>query len=256
MTASHRALPPTRGKALCLRGPEVKGFFPASECNLKDRDIPTMSTTIDDSLETRRSLLSRLRDLDDGESWRAFFDRYCRMLYNVARRAGCDDTDAQDVVQETIVAVAREMPRFVYDPGRGSFKQWLFRIVRRRIADHFRRAYRQPQRGPLSLDAMEEEDDPTLAFPAAATRELDLAWDEEWERSIFLAAVERVRATANPRHFQVFDYCVLKEWPAAKAAATLGLNAGQVYLARHRVSQAVKRAARQISDEQSRGVLM
>ena len=79
------------------------------------------------------------------------------------------------------------------------------------------------------------------------------AWDQEWERSVLDAAIAQVRAQANPKHFQVFDYCVLKEWPVAKVASTLGMNAAQVYLARHRVSQAVKRAARRIEGERMKG---
>src|SRR5678816_2584737 len=101
-----------------------------------------MSTSITDSLPTRQSLLSRLRDLDDQESWRVFFDRYWRLFYNVARRSGLDDASAQDIVQETVIAVAGKMPGFSYDPQRGAFKQWLLRITRRRIVDHLRKVYR------------------------------------------------------------------------------------------------------------------
>src|SRR5215468_2621755 len=105
-----------------------------------------MEMTPDSSLATRQSLLSRLRDLDDRDSWQTFFDLYWRLLYNVARRAGLDDADAQDVVQDAVMAIAREIPEFQYNPERGTFKQWLFRILRRRIADHFRKLYRQPAR--------------------------------------------------------------------------------------------------------------
>jgi DNA-directed RNA polymerase specialized sigma24 family protein len=59
------------------------------------------------SLGTRQSLLSRLRDLDDHRSWRTFFDTYWKLLYNVARQRGLDDAAAQDVVQETVIGVAR-----------------------------------------------------------------------------------------------------------------------------------------------------
>ena len=103
-----------------------------------------MSAAFDTSLQTRKTLLSRLRDLDDHESWRVFFDRYWRLIYNVARRAGLDESSAQDVVQETVISVARQIPGFRYDPQRGTFKKWLLRITQRRIADHLRRAYRQP----------------------------------------------------------------------------------------------------------------
>jgi len=71
-----------------------------------------------DSLPTRSSLLSRLRDLGDSGSWRDFFETYWRLLYNVARKSGLADAEAQDVVQDTVIAVARKMPGFHYDPAR------------------------------------------------------------------------------------------------------------------------------------------
>lgn len=213
--------------------------------SMSDTTVHAMGVTSDGSLQTRQSLLSRLRDLEDRDSWQTFFDLYWRLLYNVARRAGLDDADAQDVVQDAVMAISREMPQFRYDPARGSFKSWLFRILGRRVADHFRRLYRQPAQVDATPESLE---------PAAAAN-LSEAWEQEWQRSILGAAIARVRAEVNPKHFQVFDYCVLKEWPVAKVAATLGIHAGQVYLARHRVSQAVKRAARRIEADRIRGRL-
>src|SRR2546421_12588340 len=105
-----------------------------------------MRNPADDSLLTRRTLLSRLRNLDDQESWRTFFDLYWRLLYNVARKSGLDDLVAQEIVQDTVIAVARKMPGFRYDPARGTFRQWLLRITRRRVVDHLRRSHRQPPR--------------------------------------------------------------------------------------------------------------
>jgi RNA polymerase sigma factor (sigma-70 family) len=211
-----------------------------------------MSASADDSLLTRGTLLSRLRNLDDQESWRTFFDLYWRLLYNVARKSGLDDVGAQEIVQETVIAVARQMPEFRYDPTRGTFRQWLLRITRRRIIDHLRRLYRQPPRAEVAPESLDENEEHAAAV-TDQTSAIDAAWDDEWEKSTFDAALAQVRATINPRHFQVFDYCVLKEWPASKVAATLGLNAAQVYLAKHRVAQAMKRAVRRINDERSHG---
>jgi RNA polymerase sigma-70 factor (ECF subfamily) len=208
-----------------------------------------MRTDSELDLKTRRSLLSRLRNLDDHESWRDFFELYWRMLYRVARRAGLGEADAEDVVQETVVAVARQMPRFRYDAARGSFKGWLFRIVGRRVTDHLRRVYREPPRAETVFDTPADEGTAEPSDPVEAGDAMGLAWEQEWEQAVFEAAVARVREQTNPKHFQVFDCCVRLGWPAAKVAATLGLSAAQVYLARHRVSRAVKQAARIINDE-------
>ena len=214
-----------------------------------------MSNAADDSLLTRRTLLSRLRNLDDQESWRTFFDLYWRLLYNVARKSGLDDPGAQEIVQDTVIAVARQMPEFRYDPARGTFRQWLLRITRRRIVDHLRRIYRQPPKAEVAPELLDEDEEHSAAIADQSASAIEAAWNEEWEKSTFDAALARVRAASNPRHFQVFDYCVLKEWPASKVAATLGLNAAQVYLAKHRVAQAMKRAVRRINDERSQGIM-
>ena len=213
-----------------------------------------MSDPAEDSLLTRRTLLSRLRNLDDQESWRTFFNLYWRLLYNVARKSGLDDGGAQEIVQDTVIAVARKMPEFRYDPARGTFRQWLLRITRRRIIDHLRRIYRQPPRAEVAPESLDEDEAHAAAIVDQSASAIDAAWNEEWEKSMFDAALTRVRAEINPRHFQVFDYCVLKDWPASKVAATLGLNAAQVYLAKHRVAQAMKHAVRRINDERSQGM--
>lgn len=214
-----------------------------------------MSSPADDSLLTRRTLLSRLRNLDDQESWRTFFNLYWRLLYNVARKSGLDDSSAQEIVQDTVIAVAQKMPGFRYDPARGTFRQWLLRITRRRIIDHLRRVYRQPPKAQVAPEALDEDEEHAAAITDQSASAIEAAWNEEWENSMFEAALDRVRTEINPKHFQVFDYCVLKQWPASKVAETLGLNAAQVYLAKHRVAQAMKRAVRRINEERSRGIM-
>ena len=86
-----------------------------------------MSEFDQDWLPTRQTLLSRLKDWDDAESWREFFESYSKLIYGVARRSGLSDSDAQEVVQETLVTVANKIPDFKYDPNKGSFKEFLIR---------------------------------------------------------------------------------------------------------------------------------
>ena len=187
-------------------------------------------------------MLNRLHNLADTDSWRTFFETYWRLLYNVARKSGLSDDAAQDVVQETVIAVARKMPEFRYDPAKGSFKQWLLLITRRRIQDYLRRLYRSVPTAEDTARAANSVPSPEPAPDAA----FDAAWEHEWRENLFQAALARVRQQANPKHYQVFDYCVLQELPAVEVARMLGMNLAQVYLARHRVSAAVKRAVKEL----------
>lgn len=199
-----------------------------------------------DNLPTRASLLNRLHNLADTDSWRTFFETYWRLLYNVSRKAGLNDQEAQDVVQETIIAVARRMQEFRYDPAKGSFKQWLLLITRRRIQDHLRRVYRSlPLAGGCPLETERSIENMPSSEPAPDAQ-IEATWEQEWQSNLLQAALARVRQRVNPKHYQVFDYCALQGVSAPEVARMLGLNVAQVYLARHRVSTAVKRAVKEL----------
>ena len=81
----------------------------------------------DEFIPTRLSLLTRLKNLDDQESWKDFFDTYARLIYRVAAKAGLTDAEAQDVVQETFLRVARH-PRKLLDVE--SCHNWLLKVAR------------------------------------------------------------------------------------------------------------------------------
>src|SRR5262249_12513993 len=100
--------------------------------------IDVVSRNAGDSVPTRQSLLTRLKHWDDAAGWREFFDAYWELIYNVARKAGLNDAEAQDVVQETVLGGARKIGEVKNDPSRGSFKSWLLGQARWRIGDQFR----------------------------------------------------------------------------------------------------------------------
>jgi RNA polymerase sigma-70 factor (ECF subfamily) len=189
---------------------------------------------------TRSSLVNRLRNWDDHGGWQDFFDRYWKLIYAVAVKAGLTDTEAQDVVQETVVAVAKQMREGGYDRTRSSFKNWLCLITRRRIVDHFRRRTKLEMQSPAPTEDTSRTD-PAERVPDPASLELDGVWDEEWRKNLVDAAIERVKQQVAPKQFQIFDLAVLKDLPVREVTKLLKVNAAQVYLARHRVGVLVKR---------------
>ena len=188
---------------------------------------------------TRQRLLSRLRDCEDQEGWREFFDTYWRLIYSVARQAGLDEWQAQDVVQLTLIYLTRRLPRFRYDPARGSFKAWLLRVTRSRIA--------VLRRGPGAREAAlrepnPDEDDASLweSIPDPAGDALEEIWQREWEQNIIQAALRRIRVKASAQQLLIFEMAALRGLPLHQVARTLEVSLMQVYLARHRVGKLFK----------------
>lgn len=202
-----------------------------------------------DPAATRSSLVHRLRNWTDHGSWQDFFDTYWKLIYAVALKAGLSDAEARDVVQETVVAVAKQMRAGGYDRTKSSFKNWLCLITQRRIIDHFRkRTDPQLRSEPRSGDEASGTDTLT-GVPDPASLELDSVWEEEWRKNLVDAAIERVRQQVAPRQFQIFDLSVLRELPVKEVAALLRVNAVQVYLARHRVGALIKQEAKRLETQ-------
>jgi DNA-directed RNA polymerase specialized sigma24 family protein len=74
-----------------------------------------MAPSPDRSLATRESLLRRLTDCQDQASWQEFYAMYRDLIWRFALKAGCTESEAEEVVQETVIAVARKLPEFKYD---------------------------------------------------------------------------------------------------------------------------------------------
>ena len=81
---------------------------------------PRAAPEQDELLPTRWTLIERLKNWDDQESWREFFETYWKLIYGVAIQSGLDHAEAQEVVQETVISVSKSMPKFRADPAFGS----------------------------------------------------------------------------------------------------------------------------------------
>jgi len=189
-------------------------------------------------LATRQSLLERLPNWDDRAKWQEFFDTYWRLIYGVARKSGLSDAEAHDVVQETVLGVARNIGR--YDREAGSFKSWLLQLTRWRIVDQVRK--RSPGDAvQLKADDSGRDTATIERLPDEAGQRIDAVWDEEWRRSLLETAMERIKRKVNARHYQIFDCAVVKQWPASKVATYLKVSAAQVYLVKHRLAGLLKK---------------
>ncbi len=208
-----------------------------------------------DPAATRSSLVQRLRNWSDHGSWQDFFDTYWKLIYAVAIKAGLSEAEARDVVQETVVAVAKQMRDGGYDRTKGSFKNWLCLITRRRIIDHFRKRTDPKLRAAPSASDDTSRTDTIARMPDPASLELDAVWEEEWQRNLLDAAIERVKQQVTPKQFQIFDLSVLRDLPVSEVAKLLKVNTAQVYLARHRVGSLIKKEAKRLEAQAEKAVI-
>lgn len=186
-------------------------------------------------METRPTLLERIKDSADGLAWGEFVDCYTPLVFRFLRGRGLQEADAADVCQEVMQVVAQAMPEFHYDPERGTFRSWLYTITRRRLFRHL------GKRRESSEEALTEEG------VDGGFRE---AWDQEWRQHLLDRAMARVKAQFGARPWEIFwRTTVLEENPAEVAQAT-GMTREAVYMARSRVTARMREVLNELGDEE------
>jgi RNA polymerase sigma-70 factor (ECF subfamily) len=198
----------------------------------------------EESSPTRASLIRRLKDWGDQTGWQEFFETYWRLIYGTARRAGLSDAEAQDVVQETVITVAKVIPTFDYDPAKGSFKGWLRNTTQWRIKDHLRRRARLP--APVQDDEDDSETPVLQRVVDPSISEQDAAWDAEWEDNLLDVAVKNVKKKVKPKQYQLFELFVLRRWPMREITHKMRVSMGQVYFAKVKVGSLVQKEVREL----------
>ncbi len=198
--------------------------------------------------KTRKSLIARLDNWEDQKTWDEFYQTYWRLIYSVAIKAGLRPEEAFDCVQETILSIAKQSKKKLYDPEQGSFKTWLMNMTRWRINDQFRKRKKDTamtggewddERKTAVIDRIEDPNGDVLSR----------LWDVEWKKNVADAALARVKAQVSPKQYQIFDFYVIRQWDAQKVQEKLNVSMAQVYLAKHRVGAVLKKELAKLEDE-------
>ena len=190
--------------------------------------------------KTRKSLIARLENWEDQRTWDEFYQTYWRLIYAVAIKAGLRQDEAFDCVQETILSIAKQSKKNLYDPKQGSFKTWLMNMTRWRINDQFRKR----KKDTAMLGGDWDSDRKTAVIDRVEDPDGDILsrlWNVEWKKNIADAALARVKAQVSPKQYQIFDCYVVKQWEAKQVQKKLNVSMAQVYLAKHRVGAVLKK---------------
>ena len=184
---------------------------------------------------TRPSLLVRIRDAADHRAWSQFAGVYAPLIYGYARRRGLQDHDAADLTQDVLARVARAVRAWEYDPRRGTFRGWLFTVVRRELLDFQAGRDRQPQAtGDTGVLAR-------LSQQPAPDDGAEAAWEHDYEQQLFAWAAAEVRPRVEPHTWAAFWRTAVEATDTKTVAADLGITVAAVRLAKSRVMAQIRK---------------
>jgi RNA polymerase sigma-70 factor (ECF subfamily) len=193
-------------------------------------------------LPTSKSLLAKARDRSDQAAWHRLMELYSPLIEKWVRPHVAQRADAEDVVQEVLTTLVRELPRFDHNQRPGAFRAWL-----RMITVHRLRAYweRRDSR-PLARGGTDQQE--VLAQLADSTSALSQAWDLEHDRHVTKTLLQSIRLEFQPATWQAFDRQVQDGQTVSKVAAELGLSENAVLIAKSRVLKRLREKAAGLVD--------
>jgi RNA polymerase sigma-70 factor (ECF subfamily) len=191
--------------------------------------------------DTSSTLLRRLRqDPADQAAWNDFVNRYGRMIFHWARRWGLQESDAEDVTQNVLVELSRQMRTFVYDPT-GRFRAWLKTLAHRTWC-HFAQAHARP--AAPGAEAILN----FLRSPSSCEDFLQQL-EEEGRRELMEKAMDRVRQRVQPHTWEAFRLMALDGLSGAEVAERLGMKPGAVFVARSKVQKMIQEEVRRLDGD-------
>ena len=155
---------------------------------------------------TRRSVVLALASDDADERTRAFdtlVALYWRPLYKYSRVAwGRSPQDCEDLTQSFFARAVESESLSAFDPGKASFRTFLRMLFDRHSANEAKAAHRLKRGGGAAQIDFADAEAELHDAPSRSPEEL---FHQEWVRSVFALAIDRLRADVSPRHFALFE---------------------------------------------------
>ena len=189
--------------------------------------------------ETRHSLIARLHQSEDIDAWAEFVRTYEPLIFSIAQRRGLQHADAAEVTQEVLKRVAASIEKWNPDPQKGAFRGWLYRVTRNLTIDYLRHHRRWRQREHL----------PDLEAVATPSDDESREFRREYERQLFNWAAGEVKAAFKPENWQAFWLTAVENQSVKNVADQLNLPRGKVYVARSRVMARIAKMIQQRLEE-------
>jgi len=179
--------------------------------------------------ETSLSLLSRLCRSTESESWNRLVETYAPLISAWLRRYDVQDSDADDLVQEVLLAVSKDLGKFEHGGHPGAFRGWLKAILVNRLRKFWRSRDRRPQaRGDSDIDArLAQLDDPSS--------EMSLIWNREHDQYVLRQLLALAEPHFAPNTWTAFCRVALDGAKPDVVAEEMGISRNAVVIAKCRV---------------------
>ena len=192
-------------------------------------------------IETRLSLIVRLKSEQNEIAWRDFVGVYEGFLSQIARRQGVPERHVADVTQQILMAIVRSIEGWKDDGNAASFRRWLSTVSRNVVIRFMTQERRQPAAVGGSdlvalLQQVEEKPD-----------ELEI---QRYQHELIVWAAEQVRLEFLETSWQAFWATVIEQKSVEQVAQDLNVSTGSIYMSRSRIMAKIRKIIKTVMEQE------
>ena len=176
-------------------------------------------TDKDKTYSTSATLLCRVKNQYDEESWEEFVEAYNPYIYSLCGKLGVKLQDRDDVVQKTLLGLWKKLPEFEYDPDYSRFRTWLSKVIRFQVYAYFSKSNSEQNKKNKLLE-LEEENTPNALHEVI---------ENEWKVFISNKAWDNIKEDFTEKTQTLFLMRSKGDSPQ-KVADTIGIEVSTVYV--------------------------
>lgn len=185
---------------------------------------------------TSLSLLMQLRESGAPDAWDRLLRLYGPLLRRWVARYDLQHSDGDDVIQEVLLTVSRDIRQFDHNGRAGAFRAWLKTLMVHRIRAHWRARNRPAERGQAAAEErLAQLDDPHS--------QMTLLWNREHDERVLEELLQVVKPHFQPTSWEAFRLVTLEGRKPDDVARELGLSVNAVFIARSRVLSRLRQEA-------------
>jgi RNA polymerase sigma factor (sigma-70 family) len=187
-------------------------------------------------IPTQITLLNRLKNQGAAQDWERFYRIYAGPIFGLARQFGLDPNAAQDVVQETMMSLTKALLTFEYDPAKGKFRGWLWRLVRNKTQEAWRRSKKH------QATSLDQTDQGSQIAQINQLQSNDVPADEmlekAWRLQLVNSGMKLLSQTPqiSKRNLDIFRAVAIEGRDANEVAVQFDTNLNNIKQIRHRMT--------------------
>lgn len=191
---------------------------------------------------TSLSLLNRAAANDDSQSWDHLADLYQPLLQRWVTSFGIQPTDSDDLIQDVLATVFRELPDFRHNKRAGAFRKWLRGILINRVR-HFLRSRKNKPIATGKSSVLQQ-----LQQLADDRSDLSQLWDREHNAHVMERLTTAVEQRFQKKTWMAFCRHVIDGVSPDQVAVELSMSLSGVYVAKSRVLSELRQEAEGLID--------